>query len=123
MFDDDLWTLKYLPRFKWIHLNEQLAYTRLQKQHKLRAETEKSKREVDAYMRQVDQSKMIKSMIKRRKLNMGDAAAAGEGGCEAQDGAARQEREMLKKRFKQRRVVEDETMALEGRSRLLSKLF
>ncbi|XP_050527941.1 uncharacterized protein LOC126898034 [Daktulosphaira vitifoliae] len=46
---DSVWNLKYLPRFKWVHLNERLAYEKAVRKHRLRAEVSQVKREANHF--------------------------------------------------------------------------
>ena len=46
----DLWNIKYLPKFKWGHLNERLAYEKAVHQQRLRTEIAKVKRESNFYI-------------------------------------------------------------------------
>ncbi|XP_069756953.1 activator of basal transcription 1 [Narcine bancroftii] len=68
-FSDDLWNMKYLHRFKWIHLNERLAYERLVRKQKLRVEVSQAKRETDFFLQNLEKSKNIEKVkeIKRKK--------------------------------------------------------
>ncbi|KAJ3204589.1 RNA-binding ATPase activator esf2 [Dinochytrium kinnereticum] len=66
-FYDDLWSLRYLPRFKWHHLTDQISYERAVREQKLRAEMASVKRENKEYLRSVSKSKMIQA-IETRKL-------------------------------------------------------
>ncbi|DBB08410.1 TPA: hypothetical protein ACH3X3_008563 [Trebouxia sp. C0006] len=76
----DLWSLKYLPKFKWDHLTEEIAYQNAVREQKLAAEISAAKRERDFYMGQVDKAKGIQAM-KERKRKREDAS----------EGAARQQ--------------------------------
>ncbi|XP_076999986.1 activator of basal transcription 1 [Tamandua tetradactyla] len=53
-FRYDLWNLKYLHRFTWSHLSEQLAFERQVRRQRLRAEVAQAKRETDFYLRSVE---------------------------------------------------------------------
>ncbi|KAJ2783479.1 hypothetical protein H4R18_001688 [Coemansia javaensis] len=64
-YHDDLWNLRYLPRFKWRHLVEQLATERAAKEQRLQMEVAQSRRELDAYIRSVDQAKKISGIRAR----------------------------------------------------------
>jgi len=57
---DQIWNIKYLPRFKWIHLSERLAYEAAVRQQRLRAEISQVKREAEHFKSSVD-SKRKKS--------------------------------------------------------------
>ena len=69
-YHDDLWNLKYLPKFKWLHLTEQLAYERQQRAKQLQLEVSQAKMEMDMYMRNVDKAKMIRAMEEKKKRNL-----------------------------------------------------
>ncbi|XP_070597325.1 activator of basal transcription 1 [Erythrolamprus reginae] len=56
-FHYDLWNIKYLNRFKWTHLSEQLAYERQVRQQRMRAEVSQAKRETNFYLQNVEKSK------------------------------------------------------------------
>jgi len=54
---DELWNIKYLPRFKWIHLSERLAYESAVKQQRLRTEISQVKREAEHFKNSVERKK------------------------------------------------------------------
>ncbi|XP_025997518.1 activator of basal transcription 1 [Solenopsis invicta] len=58
-FYDVMWNIKYLPRFKWIHLNERLAYERAVHKQRLLTEIAQAKREVNFFSYNVDRSKKL----------------------------------------------------------------
>jgi ESF2/ABP1 family protein len=70
-FHDDMWNLKYLPKFKWHHLTEKIAYENQVRQQKLRTEVAQAKRENSYYLDQVDKAKKVEAM-KARKSAKGD---------------------------------------------------
>lgn len=63
---EQLWNLKYLPRFKWIHLSERLAYETAVRQQRMRTEISQVKRESAHFKDCVDQKKRQKKS-KREK--------------------------------------------------------
>eukprot|EP00033_Pygsuia_biforma_P002455 GCRY01002723.1.p1 GENE.GCRY01002723.1~~GCRY01002723.1.p1 ORF type:complete len:274 (-),score=51.92 GCRY01002723.1:51-872(-) len=65
-FKYDLWNLKYLPRFKWTHLSEKIAYDRKVREQKLNQEISQAKKINELYLKQVDQAKMIQSIEERK---------------------------------------------------------
>lgn len=103
-YSSDLWTLKYLPKFKWIHLAAQMNYERQERVKKAQVEMSQSKKEVEFYLRKVDQSKMLAAIRNKKKYR--------------QDESVEQEPEPVSesllgppskhRHFKQRRVVNDE---------------
>ncbi|KAL0117748.1 hypothetical protein PUN28_008861 [Cardiocondyla obscurior] len=69
-FYDDIWNIKYLPRFKWIHLSERLAYERAVHKQRLLTEIAQAKREVNFFSYNVDRSKKL-----RKKHDQGEKTA------------------------------------------------
>ncbi|KAJ3257375.1 RNA-binding ATPase activator esf2 [Boothiomyces macroporosus] len=63
---DDIWNIKYLPKFKWHHLTEQLAYELKVKEQKIKTEMDQVKRENKMYLKNVEKAKMVEA-IKQRK--------------------------------------------------------
>lgn len=57
---DMIWNIKYIPRFKWIHLSERLAYERAAMKQRLRAEISQAKREAHYLQSNVEKSKKLK---------------------------------------------------------------
>jgi len=53
-FYDYIWNIKYLPRFKWAHLGERLAYERAVHKQRLRAEIAQAKREAAFFSSNID---------------------------------------------------------------------
>ncbi|KAK9370045.1 hypothetical protein V1509DRAFT_645268 [Lipomyces kononenkoae] len=63
---DDILNVKYLPKFKWHNLTEQIAYENQVRQSKLRAEISQATKENKAFIRNVERAKMIEH-IKEKK--------------------------------------------------------
>merc|ERR1711874_882212 len=63
---DELWNIKYLPRFKWIHLSERLAYEAAVKQQRMRTEISQVKREAEHFKNSVEQKKKQKKSKRDR---------------------------------------------------------
>ncbi|KYN04433.1 PREDICTED: activator of basal transcription 1-like [Cyphomyrmex costatus] len=58
-FYDVMWNIKYLPRFKWTHLSERLAYERAVHKQRLLIEIAQAKREINFFSYNVDRSKKL----------------------------------------------------------------
>merc|ERR1719342_2042570 len=69
---DQTWNIKYLPRFKWVHLSERLAYEAAVRQQRLRTEISQVKREAEHFKSSVESGK------RKRSRGSKDSAAAAE---------------------------------------------
>jgi ESF2/ABP1 family protein len=76
----DLWNLKYLPKFKWDHLTEEINYEKAIREQRMAQELAAAKRERDFYLSRVDRSKAMAAMEARRAGKAGAAAAAAAAG-------------------------------------------
>jgi ESF2/ABP1 family protein len=65
-FAHDIWSMKYLSKFKWHHLTEKLAYERRVREKKMQAEMAQATRENNFYLSRVDQARSIQKMRQRR---------------------------------------------------------
>ncbi|KAK9324288.1 hypothetical protein V1517DRAFT_57615 [Lipomyces orientalis] len=101
---DDILNIKYLPKFKWHHLTEQIAYENQSRQAKLRAEISQATRENKAFIRNVERAKMIEHIQekKRKKQTRSDKNV----NCEPQSAPSAGEIEM-RRNFRQRSIVTD----------------
>ena len=63
----DLWMLKYLPKFKWDNLLEEIEYQKAIREQKMQLELAAAKKERDFYLQKVEQSKQIEAMVRRRE--------------------------------------------------------
>lgn len=67
VFCDILWSMKYLPRFKWIHLSERLSYERAVFKQKLRTEIAQARKEAGFFQSHLDQSEAVRKKAKKEK--------------------------------------------------------
>ncbi|KAJ3273268.1 Activator of basal transcription 1 [Terramyces sp. JEL0728] len=94
---DDIWNIKYLPKFKWNHLTEQLAYELKVKEQKLRTEMDQVKRENKMYLKNVEKAKMLEAISKRKGESLQH---------KNQEEPKRKNEEEPKRKVKQRKVIE-----------------
>lgn len=59
-FYDTFWSLKYLPRFKWVHLSERLAYEKAVFRQRLTTEVSQARKEAAFFQSNLDKSEKIK---------------------------------------------------------------
>ncbi|KAL1721343.1 hypothetical protein EV715DRAFT_288481 [Schizophyllum commune] len=66
-FYDDVWTMKYLPKFKWNMLTEQVAHEAAVHTAKLRAELQQSRSEQREYLKNVELARVLDKRAQRKK--------------------------------------------------------
>ncbi|XP_050344344.1 uncharacterized protein LOC126769523 [Nymphalis io] len=67
---DMIWNIKYIPRFKWVHLSERLAYERAAMKQRLRAEISQAKKEAHYLQNNIEKSKKLKrTKVKTNESN------------------------------------------------------
>lgn len=59
-----IWSIKYLHRFKWAHLTEQMAQDRATRDQKRRFEMGHTKKQVEFYQQMTERSKRLKKLNK-----------------------------------------------------------
>ncbi|KZV90497.1 hypothetical protein EXIGLDRAFT_740760 [Exidia glandulosa HHB12029] len=64
---DDVWTMKYLPRFKWNMLTEQISHEAAVHRERLRIELSQSKTEQRDYLRNVEIARVLKKREEKKK--------------------------------------------------------
>ncbi|WCJ21213.1 Pre-rRNA-processing protein ESF2 [Euphorbia peplus] len=63
----DIWNIKYLSKFKWDNLTEEIAYKNAVREQKLPLEISAAKRERDFYLTKVEKSHALRSIEERLK--------------------------------------------------------
>lgn len=59
---DDLWTMRYLSKFKWDNLNEKFEYDQKVKDQRMKLELAQAKRENHFFLEKVELSKKIEKI-------------------------------------------------------------
>ncbi|XP_059481180.1 activator of basal transcription 1-like [Neocloeon triangulifer] len=67
-FYDYMWSLKYLPRFKWAHLSERLAYERAVHRQRVRTEISQAKKEATHFQLSLERSEKLHKLEKKQKI-------------------------------------------------------
>uniref|UniRef100_A0A3P8U405 Activator of basal transcription 1 n=1 Tax=Amphiprion percula TaxID=161767 RepID=A0A3P8U405_AMPPE len=76
-FSSDLWCIKYLHRFQWTHLSEQLAYEQTVLQQRLRTEVSQAKKETNFYLNNVEKSAHLDKLKKKRQRDGEQVSSTG----------------------------------------------
>ncbi|KAH6563704.1 hypothetical protein BASA62_008357 [Batrachochytrium salamandrivorans] len=115
-FHDDIWNIRYLPRFRWNHLTEQLAYELKVKEQRIQTEMAQAKRENKVYLQNVGKAKMIQAIESKKALKREretDDFAGADQATEKPNSAnhtgkvaAPSTDTLIRRSFKQRRVVD-----------------
>ncbi|KAF8709348.1 hypothetical protein RHS03_02885, partial [Rhizoctonia solani] len=71
---DDIWTMKYLPKFKWNMLTEQVAQEAAAHTARLRVELSQSKTEQRDYLRNVELARVLEKRAQRKRKTDSDEA-------------------------------------------------
>jgi ESF2/ABP1 family protein len=78
-FHDSLWSIRYLRRFKWNHLTEQMNYEKALRDQRLRFEMGRVKKETEFYMERVDELKVRQKKGKGGETGFEDKTKARSG--------------------------------------------
>ncbi|CAI5475133.1 unnamed protein product [Closterium sp. Yama58-4] len=102
----DLWTIKYLKRFKWDNLSEEMV-----REQKLEAEMRVAAKERDAYVTRVQHSKVLQ----RRQAKAAKKAKPAAEGAEGGEGAAQPQARQAVRHYMQRGAIDEGQEKEEGR--------
>ncbi|GBE79352.1 hypothetical protein BKA93DRAFT_812575 [Sparassis latifolia] len=72
---DDVWTMKYLPKFKWNMLTEQIAHEAAVHTAQLRVELSQSRREQREYLKNVELARVLDKRAERKRKSDPDGSA------------------------------------------------
>ncbi|GLB33266.1 putative pre-rrna-processing protein esf2 [Lyophyllum shimeji] len=64
---DDIWTMKYLPKFKWNMLTEQVAHEAATRAAKLRVELQQSRTEQQEYLKNVELARVLEKRAEKKR--------------------------------------------------------
>jgi ESF2/ABP1 family protein len=65
-FCDILWSLKYLPGFKWIHLSERLTYERAVQHQRQQLAIGKARKEANFFQNNLDKGEQFEKKKKKK---------------------------------------------------------
>lgn len=71
-FNGQMWSIKYLHRFKWAHLTQQLAHDRAVKEQKRRFEMSQTKKQVEFYQKMTERAKFLRKTRSKKKVEEED---------------------------------------------------
>ncbi|KAK9240751.1 hypothetical protein V1525DRAFT_394872 [Lipomyces kononenkoae] len=118
---DDILNIKYLSKFKWHNLTEQIAYENQVRQAKLRAEISQATKENKAFIRNVERAKMIERIKEKRQKKQLKTEANVDSESQSEPAPTAGEIEM-RRNFRQKNVIKrkdkEETM-----QRVLNSIF
>lgn len=65
-FYDIAWVMKYLPRFKWVHLSERLTYENAVHRQKLQSEISQARKETTFFKDNLERSENLRKTKKKK---------------------------------------------------------
>ncbi|KAI3979317.1 hypothetical protein MKX01_020525 [Papaver californicum] len=102
----DIWNIKYLSKFKWEDLTEEIAYKHALRQQKLTMEISAARRDTKFYMDKVDNSKRLNAIEERMKKKQKVQEQGSDNSSEPQ--VDQQEPKVIRQ-FPQTRPVKDDS--------------
>ncbi|GAA5956487.1 hypothetical protein JCM3765_003460 [Sporobolomyces pararoseus] len=102
---DDVWTMKYLPKFRWDQLSEQVALERATQTSLMRFHLNHSKQEQESYLSAVEKAR-VSNKIQEKAASKGKTTKPAAVTDEAGGGEVKEGKNQRKKReFRQRQAV------------------
>ena len=105
-YADDLWTIRYLAKFKWENLTEKLAYDQRMRKEKMQTEMVQEKKKQEFYMEKLDLSKKLMKMEERKGKRKAEKQLEGEE-LLLDEEHERKEKEKVMRKFKQHKPVDN----------------
>lgn len=115
-YHDELWSIKYLHKFKWHNLTEHMAHEKQARKQRLRAEIAQSNRENKTYIQNVERAKMLENMEQKKRKREAAAAASDT------NTTANQHPQKIQRTFAQRAKVDREVDPSKLGSKSLDKV-
>jgi ESF2/ABP1 family protein len=69
-FREDIWTIKYLHKFKWHHLMEKVNFNKKIREQRMKAEVSQARRENQFMLDKFEQSRIINRLNKKRERDI-----------------------------------------------------
>ncbi|KAI3867649.1 hypothetical protein MKX03_036559 [Papaver bracteatum] len=110
----DIWNIKYLSKFKWEDLREEIAYKHALQQQKLAMGISAARKEKEFYVNRVDKSKGLKAIEERMKKKQKVQEQGSENGSAPQ---VEQQEPKVIRHFPQTRPVKDDSAQTKPLSR------
>jgi hypothetical protein len=92
-YKDDLWTIKYLHKFKWHHLIEKLNFNKNLREKRIKNEIRQGKRENEFMLKMYEKSKMLNKKREKEENKINE------------DLNEENDLEKIRKKFKQKKPI------------------
>ncbi|KAL9559420.1 hypothetical protein MBANPS3_000435 [Mucor bainieri] len=114
-YHDELWSIKYLHKFKWHNLTEHMAHEKQARKQRLRNEIAQSNRENKTYIQNVERAKMLDNMAQKKRKREAAVAAS-------DTSTAQQQPQKIQRTFAQRAKVDREVDPSKSGKKALDKV-
>ncbi|EMD40600.1 hypothetical protein CERSUDRAFT_148771 [Gelatoporia subvermispora B] len=122
---DDVWTMQYLPKFKWNMLTEQIAHEAAMHQAQLRVELSQSRKEQREYLKNVELARVLDKRAERKRKAVEDGTSQARPTQEVSEPPARErkDREGAGPAKKKKKIALDNPAAEKQLNTVLSSIF
>ncbi|OCH86216.1 hypothetical protein OBBRIDRAFT_814691 [Obba rivulosa] len=123
---DDVWTMKYLPKFKWNMLTEQIAHEAAVHQAQLRVELSQSRREQRDYLKNVELARVLDKRAERKRKAAKGGSSQPQSAHEVSEPTPRErkkDREAPGPAKKKQKIVVDDPSTEKQLNSVLSSIF
>lgn len=125
-YHDDVWNLLYLKGFKWTHLTQQIAAENAERASRRQAEISKVTRENKEFLKNVEESKIVKGMQAKEAEKAKKRAAEGktEGAADKTEAAPKKKKAGARQRtYEQTRTAPKSNGNKQMMDKVLSSIF